>query len=290
MDRATIERIDAFAYRHRVSEVMTTPVVTLSPDANLEAATRLMREARISALIALDGQDAQAHPSGILTERDVLTAIAREGAAALARPIGELMSRPVVAVPPDAFLHVALARMERHSLRHLAVTGSGSGKLLGLLSERALLKQRAAAALALGDDIAAAADGGALSAAYGRLPQLARGLLAEGLGASEIAQVISDALADMTARAAALAAAAMAVRRTRPGAGALGRPGAGLGRAGREPAGRGPGQRFGPGRRRGARSVVRRARRPQRRSIERRRLGLLPRGRHGQEPWLPPWP
>ena len=139
----------------------------------------------------------------------MLTAIAREGAAALARPIGDLMSRPVVAVPPEAFLHVALARMERHGLRHLAVTESGSGKLLGILSARALLKQRAAAALALGDDIAAAADVGALSAAYGRLPQLARGLLAEGLGASEIAQVISDALADMTARAAALAAAAM---------------------------------------------------------------------------------
>jgi len=42
------------------------------------------------------------------------------------------------------------------------------------------------------------------------LPQLARGLRAEGLGASEIAQVISDALADMTGRAAVLAAAALA--------------------------------------------------------------------------------
>jgi CBS domain-containing protein len=211
MDRATIERIDAFAFRHRVSEVMTTPVVTLPPDAGLEAATRLMGEARISALIILDGQGAQGGiPSGILTERDVLTAIAREGAAALARPIGDLMSRPVVAVPPEAFLHVALARMERHGLRHLAVTEPASGRLLGILSARALLKQRAAAALALGDDIAAAADAEALSAAYGRLPLLARSLLAEGLGASEIAQVISDALADMTARAATLAAAAMA--------------------------------------------------------------------------------
>jgi CBS domain-containing protein len=91
------------------------------------------------------------------------------------------MSQPVVAVPPEAFLHVALARMERHGLRHLAVTESGSGKLLGILSARALLKQRAAAALALGDDIAAAVDVEALSAAYGRLPQLARGLL-PGLG------------------------------------------------------------------------------------------------------------
>jgi signal-transduction protein with cAMP-binding, CBS, and nucleotidyltransferase domain len=146
----------------------------------------------------------------MLTERDVLSAIGRDGAAALARPIGDLMSRPVIAVPRDAFLHVALARMERHGFRHLAVTEPTGGRLVGILSAGALLKQRAAAALALGDDIAAAADVGALSAAYRRLPQLARGLLAEGMGASEIAQVISDALGDMTGRAAALAVAAMA--------------------------------------------------------------------------------
>ena len=58
MDRATIERIDAFAYRHRVLEVMTAPVVTIAPEATLETATRLMREKRISAVIALDEQGA----------------------------------------------------------------------------------------------------------------------------------------------------------------------------------------------------------------------------------------
>ena len=206
MDRATIERIDAFAYRHRVLEVMTAPVVTIAPEATLEAATRLMREKRISALIGVDERDA---PEGILTERDVLAAVAREGAAALARPVAGLMSRPVIAVPPDAFLHAAMARMEHYGFRHLAVTEAGSGRLLGILSARALLKQRAAAVLALGDDIAAAADVSDLAAAYGRLPQLARSLLAEGMWPGEIAQVISDALGDLTGRAAALAAAAM---------------------------------------------------------------------------------
>jgi CBS domain-containing protein len=205
MDRATIERIDAFAYRHRVLEVMTTPVVTIAPEATLETATRLMREKRISAVIALDERGA---PGGILTERDVLAAVARDGAAALARPVAGLMSRPVIAVPPDAFLHVAMARMEHHGFRHLAVTEVASGRLLGILSARALLKQRAAAVLALGDDIAAA-DISDLAAAYGRLPQLARSLLAEGMWPGEVAQVISDALGDLTGRAAALAAAAM---------------------------------------------------------------------------------
>ena len=112
MDRATIERIDAFAYRLRVLEVMTTPVVTIAPEATLETATRLMREKRISAVIALDEQGA---PEGILTERDVLAAVARDGAAALARPVAGLMSRPVIAVPPDAFLHAATRTINEYN-------------------------------------------------------------------------------------------------------------------------------------------------------------------------------
>src|SRR5262249_43829395 len=195
-----------FAYRHRVRDVMTSPVVTGRPDINLEAAIRLMRNAAISALIVVDEHDAAC---GILTERDVLAGIVRDGAAVLARPGGELMSRPIIGAPPDAFLHIALARMARHGFRHLAVIEPSGGRVLGMLSARSLLKQRAAAALALGDDIASAADSAAMAAAYRRLPQLARALLAEGVRASEVAQVISDALGDLTGRAASLAAAAM---------------------------------------------------------------------------------
>ena len=206
MDRAAIERIDAFAYRHRVAEVMAAPVVTVAPTASLEATIRLMRESRISAVITLDEAG---RPDGILTERDVLTAIAREGAAALPRPVSDFMSRPVAVVPPDAFLHVALTRMERQGFRHLAVVEPATGALVGLLSARALLRQRAAAALALGIDIAAAPDTGALGEAYRHLPQLAQGLLAEGLRASEIAEVIGAALRDLSARAATLAEARM---------------------------------------------------------------------------------
>ncbi len=206
MDRATIERIDVFAYRHRVAEVMTAPVVTIAPDATLEAAARLMRERRIRTLLAVDESGA---PAGLMTERDVLNAIAREGASALARPVGPLMSRPVASVPPDAFLHVALARLERQGFSQLAVVEPGSGRLIGLLSARALLRQRAAAALALGLDIAAAPDARALGEAHRSLPRIVRGLLAEGMRIGEVTEVISAALRDLTARAAALAEAAM---------------------------------------------------------------------------------
>jgi CBS domain-containing protein len=206
MDRTTIERIDVFAYRHRVAEVMTAPVVTIAPEASLQAATRLMRERRISALIVVDEAGA---PAGIMTERDVLTAIAGDGAAALARPIRELMSHPVATVMAEAYLHVALARMERQGFRHLAVVEPAGGRLVGILSARALLRERARAALALGDDISAAADADALGAAYRRVSQIAHALRAEGMRAIEIAEVISAALRDLSGRAVALAEAAM---------------------------------------------------------------------------------
>ncbi len=206
MDRAAIERIDAFAFSHRVGEAMTRPVVTIAPEVALEGAMRLMRDKRVSTLIALDGTGA---PSGILTERDVLTAIARDGAGALAQPVLGLMSRPVASVAPDAFLYVALARMERQAISHLAVVEPETGRLVGILAARALLKQRAGEALALDIDIDAASDVAALGAAYRRLPRLARRLLAEGLFAGEVAEVISAALRDLCARAAVLAETAM---------------------------------------------------------------------------------
>jgi CBS domain-containing protein len=206
MDKAIIERIDVYAYRQRVGEVMTSPVVTIATNASLQAAAELMRAHRISSLVAVD---TLGRPTGIMTERDVITAIARDGATALIRPIEELFSRPVVSVPDDAFLHIAIGRMDRLGIRHLPVVARVAGRLVGILSARVLLRQRAGSVIALGDEIAAASDSAGLAAAYGRLPGLARGLLQEGLSTAEVAGVLSSALRDLSARAAALAEAAM---------------------------------------------------------------------------------
>jgi CBS domain-containing protein len=206
MDRATIERIDAFSYRHRVSDAMTQPVITVSPGSTLLAAVQLMTANQISALVAVD---AEGRPSAILTEHDVLIAVARDGAGVLDRAVDTLLSRPVATVAADDFLHTAITRMESRGIGHLAVVERGSGKLVGLLIARAMLRQRAGLALALEEDIAAARDVEALGGTYRRLPVIARRLFSEGLAAGEIAEVISASLRDITGRAAGLAELAM---------------------------------------------------------------------------------
>ena len=79
MDRATIERIDSFIYRHRVGEAMIGPAVVVAPGASLQAAAQLMQRHQVSALLAVDESG---RPTGIMTENDIMRAVAEKGAAA----------------------------------------------------------------------------------------------------------------------------------------------------------------------------------------------------------------
>lgn len=206
-DDPVLRRLDAFPYQKRVGDVMSRPLVTIGPDRPLAEAATLLSDRKISAVVVLDDGG---RPRGILTERDLTRAVGIEGAGALSSPVGQVMSSPVATVGPDDFVYVAIGRLDRLGLRHL-VAVDGDGRAVGMVTTRALLHQRAGTALVLGDEIEAATDGEGLAAARRRLPELAEGLLAEGLFALDVATVTSAVLRDLTRKATELAVAAMAV-------------------------------------------------------------------------------
>jgi CBS domain-containing protein len=203
---AALSRIDPYPYQHRLAEVMTTPVRTVAGDTSARAAAAAMREAKISSLIVADGAG---RPLGLVTERDILNAIAQDGAPALDMTVTALMTAPVHALPPDAFVFSALARMAQGGFRHLAVTDPLDGRLLGIVTPGALLKLRAQHALVLAEDVGGASTAGDLAAIQKRMPEIAAGLLKEGVPARQIAAVISAVLRDVSRRAAELAAASL---------------------------------------------------------------------------------
>jgi len=208
MDPAVLERFDAFPFRHRVADLMAPPLV-LPPTAGLVEAARAMLPAHRSSVLLLDGDG---RPLGIVTESDVVRAVAEAGAAGLERRLAEVAQRPVLTVEQGAFLFVALGRMDRLGVRHL-VAVDGEGRATGVLSARAVLRTRASAALRLGDSVAAAEDAAALKAVHDGLPALARSLLAEEVSAGEIAAVISHINRDIARRAVELAAGEVAKAR-----------------------------------------------------------------------------
>jgi DNA polymerase-3 subunit epsilon/CBS domain-containing protein len=130
--------------------------------------------------------------------------VAARGAEALGVPAAEIASRPLATVPADALVFVPIARMNRLKVRHLGVVDE-TGAIVGALSARDLLRLRAQGAVALGDEVLVAANAHELARAWARLPEVAAGLLAEGLSGREIAAVISHQLAALTERAAILA-------------------------------------------------------------------------------------
>ncbi len=204
LDREALDRIDSYPFRHRVADLMVTPLVTAAAGAELREVAELLRRGRTSALV-VDPEGVHGGP-GILTERDLVHLLAERGEAALRVTAGEAMSKPIVGVPANAYLFVAIGRMARLKLRHL-VAEDENGRPCGMLTARTLLRQRASTALVLGDEVAAAADAAGLKRVQDRMLDLAQSLLAEQVAAPDVAAVISAVLRDISARAAELAAA-----------------------------------------------------------------------------------
>ncbi len=194
-----LARIDAYPYRHRVRDIMSGPPVFLDAGKSLAGAATAMVEGKVSSVLVRDARGV-----GILTERDVLRAIAAEGRGALKKPAAQAASFPLESVDADAFVYRALGRMQRLKVRHLGVT-SAKGAIVGVLSARDLLRLRASEAMQLGDAIDVAGDEAALAAAWAPLHSVAEALLAEEVEALSVAAVISRELGDATRRAAELA-------------------------------------------------------------------------------------
>lgn len=207
---ASISPVDPYAYRHRVRDLMTSPVATIREDMAAKAAIDLMTERRISSVfVSADGEPlGPVSQYGILTERDVMRRIAAHGADALGMRAGDFASRPLASISGEAFVYRAIARMERLKIRHLAVRDENE-RLSGVISARDLLRLRAGAAISLDDAIGAAASAREMAQAWATLPAVARSLAAEDLDARLVAGVVSEEIRVMTRRAAELAEAAM---------------------------------------------------------------------------------
>jgi len=112
-------------------------VVTIEPTANLATAVKLLAERRIGALVVL-GPDRDV--AGILSERDIVRAIASQGAAVLGALVAEVMTRKVVTCNEAETISGVMERMTIGKFRHVPVIEQG--RLLGIMSIGDVVKYR----------------------------------------------------------------------------------------------------------------------------------------------------
>lgn len=104
-------------------------VTTTTPDAKLQEVARMLAERRIGAVVVVDDGGKVA---GILSERDLVRAIAERGAACLGEPASRIMTRGVVTCTPADTVDHVMSKMTAGRFRHLPVVESE--QLVGIVS------------------------------------------------------------------------------------------------------------------------------------------------------------
>jgi CBS domain-containing protein len=198
----TLLRIDSYPYRHVAADIMASPPVTVAPAQSLREVLAALAASQISSVFVRP--DGPGTGWGIITERDLLRAIAADPRGAFDRPATSVASFPLKTVQASDFVYRAISRMNRWQFRHLGVADE-DGNIVGALSARDLLRQRAQDAVALGDAIEEARTARALGEAWSRLTLVAQALVREEVDVRDIAAVISGELRDLTRRAAKIA-------------------------------------------------------------------------------------
>ncbi|HEY1825504.1 MAG TPA: CBS domain-containing protein [Acidimicrobiales bacterium] len=124
----------------KVSRLLTAKgreVSTISQERTVKDAVALLKERGIGALV-VTGKKAPL--SGILSERDVVRALATKGAEALSLQVSELMSRDVVTCGEETELNALMVTMTEHRIRHVPVVDDD--RLVGLVSIGDVVKSR----------------------------------------------------------------------------------------------------------------------------------------------------
>ena len=113
-------------------------IVSISSEATLSEASCLLARKRIGALIVRDGGGEFA---GIISERDVVRAVADESVGALARPVHAYMTRAVTTCTQGDSVDELMEVMTRGRFRHVPVVDERE-QLIGIVSIGDVVKSR----------------------------------------------------------------------------------------------------------------------------------------------------
>ena len=112
-------------------------VATIRPEDTVGAAVEALVSGNIGALVASEDGE---HVDGIVSERDIVHALARHGDALLALTVAEVMTRPVVTCEPTQSVDELMAEMTNRRIRHFPVVRDG--RLCGIVSIGDVVKSR----------------------------------------------------------------------------------------------------------------------------------------------------
>jgi len=168
-----------------LSAIVRREPVACAPDTPMRQVLETMNSLGIGSMVAIDTQK---RPLGIFTLHDVLSRVTLPNLD-LNTPLSSVMSTNPVTLPPHALAYEAALVMAKHGFRHILV--EENGKLIGLLSEKDLFTLQRVGLRQLSGIIRKADDLETLKHAAEDIRQLAHNMLAQGITAEQLTQIIS---------------------------------------------------------------------------------------------------
>ena len=111
-------------------------LITVTPDTDVSDAAALLAEKRIGAVIVKEGE----RLAGILSERDIVRALAVRGSGCLDQKVSAIMTSNVETCAPEESVESVMSRMTSGRFRHMPVVVEG--KVSGIVSIGDLVKSR----------------------------------------------------------------------------------------------------------------------------------------------------
>lgn len=112
-----------------ILKVKGKSVATAPPEDTVETVAQKLASRKIGAIVIVgDG----GHVAGIISERDIIRAVAEQGAAALQQPVSKVMTKNVMTCNQASTIEQMMAIMTQGRFRHVPVVEDGT--LLGIIS------------------------------------------------------------------------------------------------------------------------------------------------------------
>lgn len=118
----------------------TGGVITLTSDASVSDAAKIMSGKRIGTIVVSD--DGGSTPAGILSERDIVRELGIQGPGCMDVGVVEMMTKKLITCSPSDTSDMVLGKMTEGRFRHMPVMENG--KMIGLISIGDAVKARLA--------------------------------------------------------------------------------------------------------------------------------------------------
>ncbi len=116
----------------KVKEILkkkSSEVISAKPDHTLQEASQLLANYKIGALVVVDDAN---KPVGIISERDIVRAVAEHGEAVFSRKVSDVMTRDLIIALLEDDLAYLTNTMTNKRIRHLPVMDGET--LVGIVS------------------------------------------------------------------------------------------------------------------------------------------------------------